>query len=129
MGLSFQQEDLLDLFVSTTINTPRYVELVQDQFKIEKDFQIVEDSLMALSKRLFQIETFIVEKVGLINNNIEGSIGDLEERKIGEAAVAQQTVMKNLNDLAVMLSDVMKQMQQDMSSMMPGPPVTNRMKH
>jgi len=120
VGLSFQQEDLLDLFGSTTINTPRYVELVQDQFKIEKDFQIVEDSLMALSKRLFQIETFIVEKVGLINNNIEGSIGDLEERKIDEAAVAQQTVMKNLNDLAVMLSDVMKQMQQDMSSMMPG---------
>ena len=126
VGLSFQQEDLMDLFATTTINTPRYVELVQDQFKIENDFQIVEDSLMALSKRLFQIETFIVEKVGVINNNIEGSIADLEERKINEAAVSQQTVMKNLNDLAVMLSDVMKQMQQDMSSMMPGAQMCNK---
>lgn len=126
VGLSFQQEDLMDLFATTTINTPRYVELVQDQFKIENDFQIVEDSLMALSKRLFQIETFIVEKVGVVNNNIESSIGDLEERKINEAAVSQQTVMKNLNDLAVMLSDVMKQMQQDMSSMMPGAQMCNK---
>ena len=126
VGLSFQQEDLMDLFATTTINTPRYVELVQDQFKIENDFEIVEDSLMALSKRLFQIETFIVEKVGVINNNIEGSIADLEERKINEAAVSQQTVMKNLNDLAVMLSDVMKQMQQDMSSMMPGAQMCNK---
>ena len=126
VGLSFQQEDLMDLFATTTINTPRYVELVQDQFKIENDFQIVEDSLMALSKRLFQIETFIVEKIGVVNNNIEGSIADLEERKINEAAVSQQTVMKNLNDLAVMLSDVMKQMQQDMSSMMPGAQMCNK---
>ena len=126
VGLSFQQEGLMDLFATTTINTPRYVELVQDQFKIENDFQIVEDSLMALSKRLFQIETFIVDKIGVVNNNIEGSIADLEERKIDEAAVSQQTVMKNLNDLAVMLSDVMKQMQQDMSSMMPGAQMCNK---
>ncbi len=120
VGLSFQQEDIMDLFQETTINTPKYVELVQDQFKLENDFQMIEDSLFSLSKRLFQIETFIVEKIGLINTNIEGSIDLLEERKVSEASVSQQTVMKNLNDLAVMLSEVMNQMQKDMSSMMPG---------
>ena len=120
VGLSFQQEDLMDYFRETTINTPKYVDLVQDQFKLENDFQIVEDSLIALSKRLFQIESFVVDKLGTINENIEGSIKDLEEREVQKASLNQQIVMKNLNDLAVMLSEVMNQMQQDMSSMMPG---------
>ena len=125
VGLSFQQEDLMNYLSEATINTPRYVDLVQDQFKLENDFQIVEDSLMALSKRLFQIESFVVDKLSIINENIGGSIKDLEEREVQKASLNQQVVMKNLNDLAVMLSEVMNQMQQDMSSMMPGAQMCN----
>lgn len=125
VGLSFDQEDLIKEFDKASINTPRYVELVQQQFKVKDDFRIVEDSLQALSKRLFQIESFITEKVSEINGNMRQSIDHLEERQKPQAADNQQRTMKNLNDLALMLSEMMNQMQQQMASMMSGSQMCN----
>jgi hypothetical protein len=48
---------------TATVNTPRYVELAQQQYKIKDDFKLVEDSLQALANRQFQIESIINEKV------------------------------------------------------------------
>lgn len=120
VGLSFDQEDLMEYFEEVIINTPRYVDLVQKQFKLQDDFKIVEDSLNALSKRVFQIESFVTEKISEIKSNMRASISDLEEREKTDASVHQQFAMKNLNDLALMLSETMNQMQQQMSAMMSG---------
>ena len=120
MGISFEQEDLIAQFGEATVNTPRYVELVQNQFKLQDDFRLVEDSLQALSKRVIQIESFVTEKVLEVKENMKESIEQLEERKQPQAANYQQRSMKNVNDLALMLSEVMNQMQQQMSGMMQG---------
>jgi len=120
VGLSFDQEDLIADFGEANINTPKYVELVQEQFKLQDDFRLVEDSLQALSKRVFQIESFVTEKVTEIKSNMETTVEDLEERKKAQAGEHQQRAMKNINDLALMLSEVMNQMQQQMSGMMAG---------
>jgi hypothetical protein len=126
VGLSFDQEDLIDEFSQVETNTPKYVSLVQRQFKLKDDFRLVEDSLHALSKRVFQIESFVTEKVGEIKNNIRESLDDLEERHKPQAANHQQRTMKNVNDLALMLSEVMNQMQQQMSGMMAGSQMCNK---
>ncbi len=120
VGLSFDQEDLLEALAQSNINTPRYTELVQKQFKLEDDFKLVEDSLQALAKRVFQIESFITEKVTEIKGNMRESLEDLEERRKLQASDHQQRTMKNVNDLALMLSEVMNQMQQQMAAMMSG---------
>ena len=120
VGLSFDQEDLMDDLNDVIINTPKYLDLVQQQFKLQDDFKLVEDSLNALSKRVFQIESFVNEKVADIKTNMRSSIEDLEDRKKTRASGAQQLSMKNINDLALMLSEVLNQMQQQMSSMMAG---------
>ncbi len=120
VGLSFDQEDLINEVRSNTINTPKYVEDVQQQYKLKDDFKLIEDSLQELSKRVFQIESFVTEKVTEINTNMKSSLEELEERKKPQAADHQQRTMKNVNDLALMLSEVMDQMQQQMSSMMSG---------
>ncbi|MBK8704479.1 MAG: DUF4175 domain-containing protein [Saprospiraceae bacterium] len=120
VGLSFDQEDLINKFEEVNINTPNYTNLVQKQFKLKDDFKLVEDSLQALSKRVFQIESFVSEKVTEIKTNMRTSLDDLEERRKPQAADHQQRSMKNLNDLALMLSEVMNQMQQQMSGMMSG---------
>lgn len=120
VGLSFDQEDLVKKLDRTEINTPRYVELVQEQFKIKDDFKIVEDSLQALSKRVFQIESFITGKLTEVQENMRQGLDDLEERKKFQAADHQQRTMKSINDLALMLSEIMNQMQQQMSMMMSG---------
>ncbi len=126
VGLSFDQEDLVNDFNVATINTPKYVELVQQQFKLKDDFRLIEDSLQALSKRVFQIESFVTEKVTEIKTNMKESLQDLEERRKTQASDHQQRVMKNTNDLALMLSEVMNQMQQQMSGMMSGNQMCNK---
>ena len=120
MTLSFDQEDVIDNFSVTGVTTPRYVDLVQEQYKLKDDFQLVEDSLQALSKRVFQIESFVTEKVHDVKVNMKEGLTELEARKKPQASEHQQRSMKNVNDLALMLSEVMNQMQQQMSSMMEG---------
>lgn len=118
--LSFDQEKLIKDFNGVNINTPRYVGLVQGQFKLKDDFRLIQDSLHALSKRVIQIEAFVTEKVTDIKGNIRQSIDDLEERRVPQALGHQQRTMTNVNDLALMLSEVMNQMQQQMAGMMAG---------
>ncbi|MBP9872594.1 MAG: DUF4175 domain-containing protein [Haliscomenobacter sp.] len=126
VGLSFDQEDLIKNLDKTEINTPRYTELVEEQFKLKDDFGLVEDSLQALAKRVFQIESFVTGKVGDIKDNMRLSLDDLEERRKFQAADHQQRAMTNINDLALMLSEVMNQMQQQMSMMMSGSQMCNK---
>lgn len=125
VGLSFEQEDLIEQIDESNINTPRYVDLVQRQYKLKDDFKLVEDSLQALSKRVFQIESFVTEKVTEVKRNMKDGLEDLEERKKPQAATHQQRTMQNVNDLALMLSEVMNQMQQQMSGMMSGSQMCN----
>jgi len=109
--LSYDQENLIEEFSNTSKNTPRYVELVQDQFKVRDDFSIVEDSLNALASRVFQIQSFVEEKVTEVKSNLRTSLTELEERNTNKASVNQQKSMKNINDIALMLDESLKQMQ------------------
>lgn len=120
VGLSFDQEQTMKEVEKTTINTPRYVELGQKQFKIKDDFRLVEDSLQALASRNFNIESVINEKVTDIKASMKRSLEELEDRQVNIANEEQQRTMKNLNDLALMLAESMEQMQQQMADGMPG---------
>lgn len=123
--LSFDQEGLIDEISKTQTNTPRYVDLTQNQYKLKDDFKIVEDSLHALSKRIFQIESFVMEKVSEIKTSMKKSTDELEERRKPQAGEQQHRSMKSLNDLAVMLDEVMQQMQQQMAQQMSGNQMCN----
>ncbi|MEZ4984731.1 MAG: DUF4175 family protein [Saprospiraceae bacterium] len=123
--LSFDQENLIADFDEVNINTPRYVGLVQQQFKLKDDFKLIQDSLHALSKRVYQIESFVTEKVTEIRSNMRESVEELEERRVPQASEHQQRTMTNVNDLALMLSEVLNQMQQQMSGMMSGNQMCN----
>jgi hypothetical protein len=114
--LSFDQELLMKELAGTGGYNPRFVELVQKQKKLKDDARLVEDSLLALSKRVMQIRSYINTEIGAINSNLEKSMRSLAERKAGEARVYQQYTMTGLNNLAVMLSEILKNMQDDMMS-------------
>lgn len=124
--LSFDQEDLVNQFNAVRINTPEYVSLIQDQFKLKGDFKLIEDSLNALAKRVFQIEAFVTEKIYEVNENLEQSLQELHERRQSLATEAQRKTMKNVNDLALMLSEAMQQLQQQMANAMPGNQMCNK---
>ena len=88
--------------------------------------QIVEDSLFALSKRVVQIESIINKEISSINYNIEKSISLLEERKINLGVSKQQFVMTSVNNLALLLSETLKQMQMEMANKTPGTKQCNK---
>ena len=113
--LSFEQETLLNSFRRTRVNTPRYTYLTQSQKNIKDDFKLVEDTLRELSIRVYELESFITEKVTDINANMNKSLVELEERQKTQASEHQQRTMTSLNDLALMLNESLEQMQQQMA--------------
>jgi hypothetical protein len=120
VSLSFDQEELTNNLLKTVSSTPKYVELLQEQFKLKNDFQLIQDSLTALAKRQVSIESYVTEKTAEIRRNMDESLEELEERLVPEANESQRRTMKNVNDLALMLSESMEQMQQQMAGMMSG---------
>jgi hypothetical protein len=116
--LSFDQEELINRFKENPRYNETYVKDRQTQRRIKDDAKIVEDSLLALSKRVIQLENFINKEIGRVNRNLDESLYYLGERRTYNALSKQQYVMTGLNNLAVMLSDVLKQMQQQMKQQM-----------
>ena len=124
--LSFDQEDLMEIIGKTDINTPQYIDLIQNQHKLKDDAELIEDSLVALSKRVFQLEAFIMGEISEVNRNLASSIEQLAERKIPNANTSQQFTMTHVNNLALMLNEVMQQMQQQMAQQMEGDQMCNK---
>lgn len=118
--LSVDQESLMDDVQQTRTNNPKYVDLMNKQQQIREDSRMVEDSLNALAKRVFQISSFITREMDGINHNLDNSIDQLSDRQVGQANMYQQLVMTGYNNLALMLDEVMQQMQQQMAQQMPG---------
>jgi hypothetical protein len=109
--LSFDEETNMKDFTAATENTPRYVKLVQQQKKLQGDFAMIEDSLQALATRQSAIQTFVTDKVTDIKQGMSTALDKLEDRKKYEGQDWQQRSMKNINDLALMLSETMQNMQ------------------
>ena len=114
--LSFDQEQLIDGFKENRRYSPKYIELRQRQRKIKDETKMVEDSLLALSKRNIQIQSFVNEEVARVNDNLDKSLKYLGERYTNNAIVHQQYAMTGFNNLALMLSESLKKMQEQMKA-------------
>ena len=115
MEISFDQEELLGDLKTASRDNPLVVTINKEQKKLKDDFGIVRDSLMALSKRIVQISPEIGRQVRDIDFNMREAIEHLAERKIPEGANNQQYIMTAANNLALLLDEIMQQMQQQMA--------------
>lgn len=112
--LSLQQEDLMQEFKNTKSYSPKFVELSQKQRKLKEDAKVIEDSLLALSKRQVHIKSFVNKELTNINYQMDKSINYLSKIETYSATASQQYVMTGLNNLSVMLSESLKKMQDEM---------------
>ena len=124
--LSFDQEKLMQHASNTPRNSSEFVKIVQEQNKLADDSQIIEDSLLALSKRVVQIQATINKEIAAINNNMTKATKELEERKIEKTVERQQFVMTSTNNLALLLSEILEQMQKDLADKTPGKKQCNK---
>lgn len=129
LQLSFSQEALMADLSKTKPNDPQYYKITQKQKKLQDDSKMIEDSLLALSKRVPQIQSVVNREISAINMNMEKAVEEIKEAQTltydgknhkSEAQSRQQFAMTSINNLALMLSEALKQMQSDMKNKMPG---------
>jgi hypothetical protein len=115
--LSFDQEDLILLYGGISTNDPKYVETIQEQFRISENMNMVADSLRALSKRQMAIQSFVLKELGTIDRSFGQSIESMNDRRTRNAQESQQLAMTSINNLALLLFEAFDQMQQQMMQM------------
>jgi hypothetical protein len=118
--ISFEQEELIKKISKTEAFDPQYVKHTQQQKKLKDDAKMIEDSLLALSKRQPDVSAMINREISKINSSMEKTIAALAERQTGEAAGKMQFIMTSENNLALMLSESLDQMMQQQQQSKPG---------
>jgi len=124
--ISFKQETLLNKTQTTTVRDPKYKDVINEQNQIKDDLKIVEDSLLALSKRQIRVQPIINKEISDINNNLEKVLNDLlamntiayiNTLQNQNAISRQQYIMTSVNNLALLLNESMENMKKEMNSM------------
>ncbi|MFK7808232.1 MAG: DUF4175 family protein [Saprospiraceae bacterium] len=113
--LSFDEEQLMNNMKVVSKQDPLYVTYAQTQRKLKDDAKMVEDSLFALSKRIVQLEAFVNREIGLVNEHMGEALDNYGDRYTDKITTHQQYVMTSFNNLALMLEDALKQMQEQQS--------------
>ncbi|MFL5764940.1 MAG: DUF4175 family protein [Bacteroidia bacterium] len=127
--LSFGQEALMNDLSKTKPNDPQYVKINQRQKKLQDDSKMIEDTLLALSKRVPAISSAVNKEISAINMNMDKAVDEIKESQTPsmdgrnhkqEAMSRQQFAMTSINNLALMLSEALNNMQQQMKNSKPG---------
>lgn len=111
LNTSFEQEKIMLSLKKMTAADPSYTTSVQKQRSIKDNLKTIADSLYSLSKRVPQIETTVNEEMNKINFNLDKSLESLGERRTPEANRFQQFTMTSINNLSLMLSEALSQLQ------------------
>jgi len=111
LNTSFEQEKVMLTLKKMNQSDPSYVNNVQKQRSIKDNLKTISDSLYALSKRVPQIESTVNEEMNKINFNLDKSLESLGERRTPEANRYQQFTMTSINNLSLMLSEALNQLQ------------------
>ena len=118
--LSFDEEDLMASVGNTQKDDPRYVTHGQEQRKLKDDAEMVKDSLFALSKRVSQLQAIVNREINLVNLHMGQALDGFTDRETAVITTNQQYVMTSFNNLALLLDEVLQQMQNQSSCNKPG---------
>jgi hypothetical protein len=120
MALSFDQEDLMNRFGKIGDNDPSYRRFGRRQRTIIDETVIVRDSLLELAKRQPKIASFVDKELGIIKDNHQLCLEDIDEHRRRDLGTHQQSVMTSYNNLALLLNESLQSMQEQMKGEMEG---------
>lgn len=118
--ISFDQENLIKKFRELEQNDPRFNVLAQQQLKLKDDVKVLEDSLLALSKKDAMMGSFVTREITELNTRLDKVIEANKERRRQQSASEMQFSMTAINNLALMLDSHFDQMMQMMQNAKPG---------
>lgn len=111
---SFEQEAIVEEFSSVSANNIKYSALVSRQYNLRQNFSIIRDSLYAVSKRTSHIGAHISKKVFGIDNKLVQIKDYLSLQNTGLARLEQRNILEYSNDLILLLSESLKNIENSM---------------
>ena len=112
---SFDQEALMNQFKSIEINNNKYASYLRKQHYLKEHFEHVDDSLFALSLRQPKLSETVNKEITEVFYNIDKSLSLLAENQLYQGVSNQQFTITAANNLANFLSDVLDNMQENLS--------------
>jgi hypothetical protein len=115
---SFDQEALMKSLLNTRTADPKYLELIRKQKLINDNFIVIRDSLVAIGKRQPMVKNVINEELNKIMYHGERGMDFIQKRQTVGAGTEQQFSLMSMNNLALLLADALKEMQNSMNQQM-----------
>lgn len=112
VNISFDQETVLKKTQKMSALSSSFSDVMKKQFEVKQNMGHIEDSLNALARRQAAVKPFIQKELSKIQSNIETTQSELQNRRVSAAAKNQQFALTSMNNLALMLMESMKDMQQ-----------------
>lgn len=114
--LSHDQEALVQGILMTTANSNLLRDHAQAQSQLRDGARLVIDSLQSLGRTLPQMTRDAMQYAGSALLSMESATDALVERNSRQAELVGREAMTNLNELALLLSDLMAQLQNSAAS-------------
>lgn len=114
--LSFDQEDVLRGVSTTSGSDPVLIRLTRKQRDLITQSEVIKDSLYALAKRAPQIGNVVNNELMAMSINLNRSSELMNEGMNSQALTNQQLVITATNNLALMLSEILQQMEDMMNN-------------
>ncbi len=114
---SFEQEDVMEDFKITDYGNPIFGKKLNTQNDLKLNFQHIDDSIFSLSLRNPMISEKINSTLTEIQYNLDKSLERLAENQMRQGLSSQQYTVTGANELAILLSDALNSMQNQMQAM------------
>ena len=112
---SFEQENLIKNLYMQNPRLSNYQDYVRKQYELQEVMKRTKDSLYMIGKRQPMVSNFIFDEINKVEKESKKVINNLNNWTFGPAAINQQNLMTSLNNLALFLSDVLQQIEQQNS--------------
>lgn len=114
--VSYNQEFIITNFEHISINNPAFQDRILLQSRLLDNFKIVKDSLYSLSRRSVFLGPHISSTVFLIEDNMINSCNYLQNQETYKANRSQHDALTKMNDLILLLSESLKNVESSSSS-------------
>ena len=117
LTFSFDQEDIMSGMKPLSYKSPQYKDFVVRQKNITDNFAVIRDSINALSARIPGMASMVSKDVMEIRKGLLDVMDYLGNSSKYQAQTSQQKVLTSANNLALLLSELLDQMQQQQMQM------------
>ena len=111
---SHEEEELMNQLARMKKDDPSLSDKISRQKEIVNNFTMVEDSLRRMAMRQPEIKNFVFNELQLINQQLNLAMKEMNESQTSSATSRQQRAMMSMNNLALMLSESLNNMNESM---------------